>query len=68
MRKMTKTERMVWNRTHRDYRCRVGGVPYVLELNRETGATELVPLETCRKVREAVGIPTRFQAVGAVSS
>jgi hypothetical protein len=52
MRKMTKPERMVWNRTHPDYRCRIGGVPYVLEMNLENGATELVPLESSRKVRQ----------------
>jgi len=53
MRKMTKAERHIWLTTHSDYRCRVGGVPCILELDRDTGATVLVAISNCRQLRES---------------
>jgi hypothetical protein len=50
---MTKIEKQVWNKTHRDYRSIINGERYVMQYNSQSGGSELVPLSSCRKVTEA---------------
>jgi hypothetical protein len=39
-------EKLVWKKTHKDYRSTTGGIKKILILDRNTGATTLAPLSS----------------------